>query len=178
MIKGRKHRNVEFIQLLKEMSNTEKLSEFAKLCETQSSNMSNYLKGRVRPGKRVLERCAENVFGWSVKPLMEIEPLPENLNKLPKKAGVYILYDSLGSVIYVGKAANFRAEVRQTLGREVEVGFRTAPKLKKEKPPMYDIACFLSLYEIKSSTLRHNFEVLLLRTFSNQTHNKNIGKFK
>ncbi len=39
--------------------------------------------------------------------------IPEELKKLPQCPGVYMHKDSLGSVIYVGKAVNLRSRVRQ-----------------------------------------------------------------
>ncbi len=39
--------------------------------------------------------------------------IPEELKKLPQCPGVYMHKDSLGSVIYVGKAINLRSRVRQ-----------------------------------------------------------------
>ena len=42
---------------------------------------------------------------------------------------------------------------------------------------IWELATYLSLYEIESRRLRHNVEALLLRVFINQTHNSNIGHF-
>ena len=39
--------------------------------------------------------------------------IKENLKKLPDKPGVYLHKDSLGNVIYVGKAVSLRNRVRQ-----------------------------------------------------------------
>ena len=43
---------------------------------------------------------------------MSREQIEEELKKLPKSPGVYIMQDSKGSVIYVGKAVNLRNRVR------------------------------------------------------------------
>ena len=109
---------------------------------------------------------------------MEIERIPENLNELPETSGLYILYDSAGNVLYIGKATNFRAEVKQSLGRRLPVALRFGPELKKKRPFLSDVASRLSLYEIPSARLRHNIEALFLRAAANQTHNTNIGKAK
>jgi hypothetical protein len=109
---------------------------------------------------------------------MEIERVPENLNSLPDTSGLYILYDSAGNVLYVGKATNFRTEVRQTLGRRIPVGLRFGSKLNKERPYLRDVAKRLSLYGVESERVRHNLEVMFLRAIANQTHNSNIGRFK
>ena len=42
---------------------------------------------------------------------------------------------------------------------------------------IWELAMYLSLYEIESRRLRHNVEALLIRVFINQTHNSNIGHF-
>lgn len=174
----RKSANVEFINKLRDISNYETVTAFAEACKKNVSDMSCYLSGTKIPEKRVLKSCMENLYGWQVRPLMEIAPIPENLNTLPTDAGVYVLYDSGAQVLYVGKATNFRQEVRQTLGRQIPVGLRFGPKLKKKRHRIKDLAQHLSLYAIESPRLRHNFEVLLLRGFANQTHNSNIGNFQ
>ena len=43
---------------------------------------------------------------------MNSEQIKEELDKLPKSPGVYIMHDSKGGVIYVGKAVNLRNRVR------------------------------------------------------------------
>ncbi len=140
--------------------------------------MVNYLSGRLTPGKSFLKSCLTNLSSWDMQPLMEVEPIPGNLNSLPRGPGVYIIYDSGAQVLYVGKATNFRSEVRQTLSRKIPVSLRFGPSLKKKNPEIRDLATHLSLYRVSSAKSRHNIEVLLLRVFANQTHNSNVGKFK
>ncbi len=43
---------------------------------------------------------------------MNSEQIKEELDKLPKSPGVYLMHDSKGGVIYVGKAVNLRNRVR------------------------------------------------------------------
>ena len=50
--------------------------------------------------------------------------------------------------------------------------------MRKSKPTVWNLASYMSLYEINNSRLRHNIEALLIRVFINQTHNSNIAKFK
>ena len=96
--------------------------------------------------------------------------MPDSLSSLPKSAIVYILYDSAPNVIYVGRAKNFAAEVRQTLKRKISTN--------NFGPDFETIAEYISLYEIENTTLRHDIEVLLIRLLINQTYNRNIGHFK
>ena len=140
--------------------------------------MSRYLSGASIPGKRVLKSAIEHLYEWNIHPVKEVQPVPKNLNTLPTDAGIYVFYDSGGNVIYIGKATNFRTEVRQTLGRKIPVGIRVGPKLNKQRPKMRDLVERISLYQVVSPRLRHNLESLLLRIFANQTHNSNIGTFK
>ncbi len=177
MAKGRQSKNVEFLQTLHDLTGLNQ-AEFAKACGQHPANMNTYLTGRLQPGKKVLTSCVRHLFEWEVKPLMEIEQIPKNLRDLPETSGLYILYDSAGGILYVGKATNFRTEVRQTLGRQIPEALRFGPKLNKENPYLRDVAFRLSLYEILSERLRHNIEATFLRAVANQTHNSNIGKTK
>lgn len=174
----RKSGNVEFLKKLHEISGIKKVSAFSKACGKATSNMTARLRGRHLPGNMFLRSCTENLFGWSVVPVMEVQPIPRNLNTLPRRPGVYVIYDSGANVLYVGKATNFRTEVRQALGRRIPVGLRFGPQFKKLNPKMRELATHLSLYAVPSARLRHNMEVLLLRVFANQTQNSNVGRFK
>ncbi len=126
----------------------------------------------------VLDSAISNLFGEEIKPLQEVEAIPENRDDLPRSGGVYILYDSAGNVLYVGKAKSFRTRVWQTLDKEIPVGMRFGPNLTKSRPTIWELATYMSLYKIENSRLRHNIEALLIRVFINQTHNSNVGKFK
>jgi hypothetical protein len=175
MAKGRQWREVDFLRTLLDLTGLNQ-AKFAEACGQAQPNMHSYLSGKLRPGKKVLKSCIQNLFEWDVKKIMEIELIPENLNSLPNTSGIYILYDSAGNILYIGKATNFRAEIRQTLGRRLPEALRFGPKLSKRKPYLRDVALRLSLYEIPSARLRHNLEAMFLRAAANQTHNINIGK--
>ena len=174
---GRASRNVEFLDTLWSLSGLTK-SKFATACGKRAGNMSKYLAGTLQPGKRVLASALRHYCEWGVDPLREIEPLPQNLNTLSTEAGVYVIYDSGGNVLYIGQATNFRHEVRQTLGRPIPVPIRFGPTLKKSHPRIGDLARYLSLYSVPSARARHNLEAILLRIVANQTHNTNIGSYR
>ncbi len=177
MARGRQSREVEFLRTLRGLMGLNQ-TKFAKACGKKAPNMSSYLSGQTQPGKKVLASCVRHLFEWAVQPIMELELIPKNLNGLPKTSGLYILYDSAGSILYIGKATNFQAEVRQTLGRRLPEALRFGPKLHKRRPYLRDVALRVSLYEILSARLRHNVEAMFLRAAANQTHNSNIGKTK
>ena len=127
---------------------------------------------------RVLGATVSGLFGEEIRACQEVEEIPEKQSDLPRFGGVYILYDSAGNVLYIGKAKKFRNEVWQTLGRQIPVGMRFGPNMRKVKPKIWDLANYFSLYRIDNAQLRHNVEAFLIRVFINQTHNSNIGKFK
>ena len=106
MAKSRMPINVEFLKL-KAISGVEQINRFAERC----GNMTGYLGGTRNPGDGVLRDCVQHAFEWEVKPLQEVQEIPERQGDLSDSAGVYILYDSAGNVLYVGKASNFRNEV-------------------------------------------------------------------
>ncbi len=178
MAKGRKPRNVEFLNTLMSVRGYTGVSEFAKACGKKTSNMSRYLRGTLEPGESVLRTSVSHLAEWEVASSMELEKLPKNLNSLPADPGIYVLFDSGGHVLYLGKAANLRTELRQTLGRLAPVSIRFAPHLKKKhRPKLKELTTHMSFYSVRSSRLRHNLEALLLRIVANQTHNQNFGKF-
>lgn len=176
---SRQNKNIEFLKTMQSMLDLND-RQFAKACGKKPPNMHNYLAGNFIPKKRFLQSSAENLFGWSLKIIMEVERIPTNLNTISTSPGLYILFDSAANVLYIGKATNLRSEIRQTLGRKIPVSIRINKKqqLKKIRPQIKDLAHYVSAYNIRSSRLRHNLESLLLRVLPNQTHNSNIGKFK
>ena len=126
----------------------------------------------------VLDSVTSNLFGREIESFSEVVDVQSKRGDLPTSGGVYILYDSAGNVLYIGKAQNFRTEVWQTLGRPIPVGIRFGPDMKKSKPTIRKLASYMSLYEIKNARLRHNIEALLIRVFINQTHSSNIAHFR
>jgi hypothetical protein len=175
--RGRPASEVEFLRLLRELEGYSQIAAFAKACGKAVPNMSNYLQGKVRPGRKVLRSCLQQLHEWSVQPLLEIAPMPK-LSELPGAPGIYVLYDSGGNILYLGKAANLQGEVRQTLDRKIPRSIRFGPTMNKSQPKLSTLATHLSLYSVPSDRLRHNVEAMLLRIVANHTHNTNTGKFK
>lgn len=178
MRSGRLATNTEFFRKLKILGGFKTNHSFARAIGKRPANVSRYLSGAMVPGDKVLLTSVEAMFDWSVKPLSEVRRIPKKLGELPNVPGIYVLYSSDGDVLYLGQAANLQAEIRQTLRRQIPVGVRFGPSLKKVRPKIADLAVRMSLYEINSPKVRHNIEALLLRVFVNQTHNVNIGKFR
>jgi hypothetical protein len=180
MVKGRQNKHVEFVRLLAGLFGYDSRGDyapFAKRLGKSTANIYSYYNGIKIPGRKVLISGLRHAFEWEVRPIIEVEPI--DLKSLTNQPGVYCLYDSSGSIIYVGQATNLKQEVRQALSREVNFPVRRGPKLSKKTHPKYrEIAEYLSAYEVPSPRMRHNLEALLLRTFPNQSHNNKMGNFR
>lgn len=168
--------NVEFINKLRNLVGARSVREFARLCGKAEGNMSKYLSGKVAPGDRVLQSCIRNIARASITWEAEREGKPLGRARLPTIAGIYILYDSGGNVVYIGKASDFSLEVNVALNKTTTL--RVGPKLARRSIKLKEIATHVSLYMVEDPTTRHNLEALLLRVFANQTHNVNIGKIR
>ena len=152
---------------------------FAKAIGKKHANVSQYLSGTKKVGPRTLKSAVYHLGEWEVKALLEVQPKPENLAGIPQSPGIYALYDSSASILYVGQATCLRAEITQTLNRRTNFPVRSGPQLTKKHHPKYkDVTARISAYEVPSARLRHNLEALLLRVFPNQSHNNKLGKFK
>jgi len=179
-MKGRQSKHVEFIRLLAELFGYDSRGDYARFASRLGKSTSNiyaYYNGHKVPGRKVLLSALRHAFEWEVNPNIEVGPI--DLRSLTSRPGVYCLYDSSGSIIYVGQATNLKQEVRQALGRRMNFPVRRGPKLSKKAYPKYqEIAEYLSAYEVPSVRMRHNLEALLLRIFPNQSHNNKMGNFK
>jgi len=173
--RGRKPKHCEFIETLFDLSGLQQ-TEFAGRCDIATPNMNAYLRGKKTPGRRVITKCLDLLYTWQVTARAELTVLPKKLADLPSVPGVYVLYDSAGNVLYIGKAKNFKTEARQTLGRKVPEPVRAGPSMKKKHPPLRTLAAYYSLYEVGNQRTRHRLESILLRVMPNQTHNRNIGR--
>jgi hypothetical protein len=178
MAKGRRDRRIEFFRLLAEILDCDQPPEFAKKVGKQVSNVHAYYRGRSIPGLKFLRSAMQHAFEWDVRPILEVRQMDQRKH-LTTRPGVYCLYDSSGSVIYVGQAKNLQQEVAQALQRKMNFPVRTGPALSKKSLPKYKaVATHLTAYEVPSLRMRHNLEAFLLRAFPNQSHNNKMGNFK
>jgi hypothetical protein len=174
---GRKSQGVESFKHLSAILDTTGGAS-AKKIGKMASNTSNYLSGAMTPGKKVLSSALRHALEWEVKPIVEVGPI-DHAKSLSSAPGIYSLYDSSGSVIYVGQATNLKQEVAQALNRKMNFPVRHGPTLSKKAHPKYKIvATHISAYEVHSRRMRHNLEALLLRVFPNQSHNNKMGTFR
>lgn len=174
---GRRPKHREFLHTLKDVVGLDRAA-FARAIGKKYTNVSQYLSGTKKVGPRTLKSAVYHLGEWNVKPLYELDPKPL-LAEIPQTPGIYALYDSSASIVYVGQATRLRAEMNQTLNRRTNFPVRAGPTLTRKHHPKYkDITTRISAYEVPSARLRHNLEALLLRVFPNQSHNNKLGKFK
>jgi hypothetical protein len=174
---GRRPQGVEFFQKLSKILDLQG-KMLARRLGKKLPNVSDYMTAKKVPGNHVLLSATRHAFEWDVSPVAEVRPVEEHATSLPKSAGIYCLYDSSGSVIYVGQATNLKQEVGQALQRKMNFPVRLGPQLSKKAHPRYKaVATHLSAYEVPSKRMRHNLEALLLRAFPNQSHNNKMGNF-
>jgi hypothetical protein len=177
-VAGRKSSYREFLRTLSEVIELDRAA-FAKAIGKDYSNVSQYLSGSKTVGRRTLKNAVYHLGEWEVRPLLEVQAKPDNLADVPQTPGIYALYDSSASILYVGQATRLRAEITQTLNRNTNFTIRSGPKLMKKQHPKYKhITTRISAYEVPSPRLRHNLEALLLRIFPNQSHNNKLGNFR
>lgn len=177
-MRGRHPKYREFIRTLRDILDVD-TAALAVLLGKQRTNVSQYISGARKVGPGTLRSGLYRLGEWHVNVVQELEPIPKRLSSLPTTPGIYSLYDSSGSILYVGQATNLRTEIRQSLARQAHFPVRLGPQLSKKARPKYrDIATFLSAYEVGSPRLRHNLEALLLRVFPNQSHNNKLGNFQ
>lgn len=150
----------------------------SRIFENPPADNTRLGKNAERIRDSVLGSAISNLFNQEIEPLGEVVSIPRPLGKLPPPGGVYVLYDSAANVLYIGKAKSFRTEIPQTLNRNIPVGMRFGPDMKRSGPTIEKLASYMSLYRIDNKELRHNIEALFIRVFINQTHNSNIGKFR
>ena len=179
MAKGRLNIQIEFFRLLAKILECEQsYPQFANRIGKKTPNVHTYYNGGSVPGLRFLRSAMRHAFEWEVTPVLEVQPISET-KQLTTEPGVYCLYDSSGSVIYVGQATNLKQEVGQALQRKMNFPVRSGPKLSKKTHPKYKtVTTHLSAYAVASPRMRHNLEALLLRTFPNQSHNNKMGNFR
>ncbi|HUU64920.1 MAG TPA: excinuclease ABC subunit UvrC [Dehalococcoidales bacterium] len=78
--------------------------------------------------------------------------IEEQLNRLPNSPGVYLLRDTEGTILYVGKAANLRHRVRSYFG----AGQKLSPKLLKMVAGVGDIDFYVTGSEQEALILELN----------------------
>ncbi len=83
---------------------------------------------------------------------MTTDLVREQLKQLPKSPGVYLMRDSEGNILYVGKAANLPHRVRSYFG----AGQKLSPKIQRMVERVHDIDFFVTNSEQEALILEYN----------------------
>lgn len=148
--------------------------------------INNWLSGNIQPNRNTIEYFIHFLFTPQFKVIVEFgEFNPENavraqINTLltghEKKTGIYAFYDSMGHLLYVGKAATcLLDEMYQTIKRRVDIDFPAGIKNKPEF--QYHLVRYISAYDVGGSNwidYPKHVESLILR-ISKPPLNKYIG---
>ena len=84
------------------------------------------------------------------------EFIKSKLLKLPHQSGVYLMRDSSGNVIYIGKAKNLKHRVSQYFNKKPTGDNSYNFKLKTMVDKIYDFDYFLTLSELDALALESN----------------------
>jgi excinuclease ABC subunit C len=80
-----------------------------------------------------------------------LRQLPERLDSLPTKSGVYLMKDDVGRIIYVGKASNLRSRVRSYFHASSEHALRTKHLAKA----IHDVEFIVTSSEVEALILEN-----------------------
>ena len=161
------------------------LKKAAKATEFTVQQLQSWMNGDTRPQKATIEYLIHCVLAPEFKVVVEFGPfnftekVRPQLRKILKghenKSGIYAFYDSMASLLYVGKATSLLKEIEQSLGQDVTVMFPKGVKLKPQKRA--EVTRYISAYDVGSSDFQDypkHVESLILR-ISKPPLNKRIG---
>jgi transcriptional regulator with XRE-family HTH domain len=151
-----------------------------------------WLNDEKKPQKSVLRRLMHAAVATEFRVLIEYQAidyptdkrglrvrLRELLENREKASGLYAFYDSMASLVYLGKSnGNLFEEVYQQLNAVIKESI--FPKGAKQPEKRRDVVRYLSAYEVLGSDVSDNakhVESLILR-ISKPRLNKNIGNLK
>lgn len=157
----------------------------AELSGYKKSTIENWISGLRTPQKVTLEYFIQCAFVPEFKVISEFsefeseKPLQTQLKSIlghhANHPGIYAFYDSMGNLIYIGKATRLLSEISSAIKRPIHIGF---PKGVKKIPKCRsEIVKYISAYDVggaRSSDFPRHVESLILR-ISKPLLNKNIG---
>ena len=149
----------------------------------------NWLDGSSVPQKNTIEYIAHCIFTpefrriaeyYEFYPEEKIMPqLKDMLGRHADNPGIYAFYDSMGSLLYIGKAAtSLIKECYQSIRQEVSIKFPSGIKNAPQK--RYEITRYISAYDVGNSNwidYPKHVESLILR-ISKPPLNKVIGSLE
>ncbi|SFP51158.1 hypothetical protein SAMN05216601_113103 [Ectopseudomonas composti] len=148
-----------------------------------------WLDGSLAPQKNTIEYIAHCIFTPEFRRIAEYyefhpeeKIMPQLKNMLGGHAdnpGIYAFYDSMGNLLYIGKAAtSLIKECYQSIRQEVSIKFPSGIKNAPQK--RYEITKYISAYDVGNSNwidYPKHVESLILR-ISKPPLNKIIGSLE
>ena len=123
------------------------------------AQLNSWISGSVTPMKVTIEYMLHCIFTPEFKVIFEfaefdpnkkIKPqLREMLGAHSENPGIYAFYDSIGNLLYIGKATNLLQESYDSIRREVSLSFPSGIKSAPEK--RYEIVRYVSAYDVGNS---------------------------
>lgn len=152
------------------------------------NQIKSWLAGTRIPQKVTIEYLIQCAFVPEFKVIAEYavfdnrKPLQTQLKLMlgshTRNPGIYAFYDSMGNLLYLGKATKLLSEMSSAIGRKVHIAFpkgvANAPTLRTE------IVKYISAYDVgavKWTDFPKHVESLILR-ISKPLLNKNIGSLQ
>ena len=150
-----------------------------------TTQLQGWLDGDVIPQHQTLEYICNCLFTPEFTIVCEFEELDQGeklrsqlrsmLGDHQASPGLYAFYDSMATLLYVGKASNLLEEIYSTLRREVEITFPAG--IPNQHIRRYQVTKYLSAYNIKNFEFLDypkHVESIILR-ISKPRLNKQIG---
>lgn len=198
---GQKSMTNELLKTVREIYNIQTQQEISRTFAVKQPTIGNWERGKTAPKLKHFRKLLMHRSKLRIDSLAEMHPIePYKRGKtwrisknskerkewkkyIERKKGIYLFYDSLGSVTYIGQSkACLLTEIEQRLGAQLR-GSRYFIDLEisnREKNRMVqgDIARMISVYEILDIDAIHNIEVLLIRSLANNHLNNRLENFR
>ncbi|MBL4810287.1 MAG: hypothetical protein JKY43_09575 [Phycisphaerales bacterium] len=165
----------------------------------KQSSIYQWRNNKSAPTKNSLKKIVSHMMcGW-VDPVYEIHPIsPVMVGKswsihqhkqkrdefrktLDSRHGVYIFYDSSGSVSYIGKSKkNLFIEIEQQLNHKLlhTTYIGTGSQPVATQLVQGEITHYMSVYTTLVPEAVHNLEAIFLRSIPNDNNNRNLARFR
>ena len=164
---------------------TKKTAEISGYTQAQ---IAGWLSGKRIPQKNTIEYLIQCAFIPEFKVIAEFAEFDKQkalqtqlktiLGGHVEDPGIYAFYDSLGNLIYLGKAKKLLPEITSAINRKIHIAFpkgvNSTPKTRTE------IVKYISAYDVgavKWNDFPKHVESLILR-ISKPLLNKNIGSLE
>lgn len=149
------------------------------------SQIEDWTSGKVNPNRSTIEYFIHMNFTPQFKVVVEFGDFDPKkavrtqlrglLSGHEERAGIYAFYDSMGGLLYIGKAKSLFKEAYSAIRRDVHISFPAGIKNKPQRRS--EIVRYISAYDVGNSNwldYPKHVESLILR-ISKPLLNKNIG---